>query len=159
MPGPANVQDLSRALEGGAEVVCDHDDGHALPAVQIAEGLVQVLGGGGVQARDGFVQNQQPPCGAEGPGQKDPLLLPAGEVPVALVLQLQNAQLSQVHQGLGLLGGGVEKAEAFAVQAPGENDLQDGGGEVLLGPGLLGEVANRAALQLRRTADLPGLGP
>ena len=84
-----------------------HDDGHALLLIQIGQGLVEVLGGGGVQAGNGLVQNQQLTSGAQGPGQQHPLLLPAGEVPVAGVLQFQNAQLAQVHHGLGPLGRGV----------------------------------------------------
>ena len=146
----ADVQDAFRVPEGGAKIVGNHDHGHALLLIQIVQGFVKVLGGGGVQPGDGLVQNQKPAGGAEGPGQKHPLLLAAGEVPVALASQFQGPQLPQVHQRLGPLGGGVEEPQPLPVQKAGEDHLLHRGGEVPLGLGLLGEVAHRPPLQLRR---------
>ena len=45
-----------------------------------------------------------------------------------------------------------------AVEEAGEDHLLDRGGEVLLGPGLLGQIADGAPLELRRPEDLPGQG-
>ena len=152
------MQHRSGAAEGGFEIVGHHDDGCALFLVEVGQRLVEVLGGGGVQAGDGFIQDQQGTGGAQGPGQQHPLLLTAGEVPVALVLELQDAQLAHVHEGRGFLGGGVEKAHALAVEAAREDHLPHGGGEVPLGPGLLGQIPQAPLPQLRGAPDLTGEG-
>ena len=63
-----------------------HDDGHALPAVEIGEGLIKILGRGRVQSSDGLVQDQQPAGGTQRPAQQHPLLDPllaAGNRPSA----------------------------------------------------------------------------
>ena len=134
-----------------------HDNGHALLLIQIGQGLIEILGGGGVQPGDGFIQNQQLPCGAQRPRQQHPLLLTAGEIPVAGVLQFQNAQLTQIHHGLRPLGRGVEKVQSLSVQTAGENHLQHRGGKVPLGAGLLGQVADSAVPQRLRVFNNAGL--
>ena len=47
------------------------------------------------------------------------------------------------------MGRGVEKMQPLPVQAAGEHHLQHGGGEIPLGTGLLGQVADGSVLQGR----------
>ena len=91
----ADVEHGSGAAEGGLQIMGDHDDGHAFRFVQIGQGFVEILGGRGIQTGDGLVQDQKTAGGAQGAGQQDALLLTAGEVEIALVLQFQNAQLTR----------------------------------------------------------------
>ena len=153
------MEDGGSVPQGAADVVGHHHHGHALGAVEIPQGAVQVVGGGGVQARHRFVQHQQVPCRAQGPGQQHPLLLAAGQFPIALVLQLQNAQLAHVLQGLGLLGRGIEEFPPPGAEKAGQHHLADGGGKVLLCPGLLGQIADGPPAEAFVQADLPGQGP
>ena len=152
------MQHRPGAAQGGPQIVGHHHHRHALLPVQVGEGLVQILGRGGVQAGNGLVQDQQAAGGTQGPGQQHPLLLAAGEIPVALVLQLQNPQLAHVHQCRGLLGGGVEEPQPLLVQAAREDHFIHRGREVPLGPGLLGQIAHGSLPQFRRPENLPGLG-
>ena len=154
----ADMQYPAGTFQGGLEVMGHHHHRHALLAVEVGQKLIKVLGGGRVQTGDRLVQDQKAPGGAQRPGQQCPLLLAAGEIPVALVLELQDAELSHIHQGLGLLGGGVEKPEALAVEAPGQDHLIHRGRKVPLGLRLLGQVSDGALLQLRRAEDLARLG-
>ena len=55
-------------------------------------------------------------------------------------------------------GRGVEKMQPLPVQAAGEHHLQHGGGEIPLGPGLLGKVADGPVLQRRGVLNGAALG-
>ena len=130
-----------------------HDDGDALFFVEIVQRAVQILRGGRVKAGHRLVQDQQLAGGAQGPGQQDTLLLTAGQLPVAPILQFQDAQLAHVHQGLGLLGAGVEEPPLPCAEEAGKHHLADGGGEILLGPGLLGQIPDGAGGKGRGGGD------
>ena len=105
----SNVQNRPGTAQSGLEIMGYHDHGHAFLFIEVRKGLIEILGRCRIQAGNGLIQNQQLSGGAQGTGQQHPLLLTAGELPVALVLELQNAQLAHVHQGLGFLGRRVEK--------------------------------------------------
>ncbi len=130
-------------MQGALQVVGHHDDGQPLIFVEIGQRPVQILCGGGVQPRHRLVQDQQPPGGAQRPCQQHPLLLSAGQLPVAPILQFQYPQLAHVHQRLRLLGGGVEEPPSTGAEKARQHYLADGGGKIPLSLGLLGQIAHR----------------
>ena len=140
--------------QGTAYIVCHRHDGDALLLVQVFQRAVQLLGCSRVQPRHRLVQDQQFTGGAQGTRQQHPLLLPAGQLPVAPVLQLQHAQLAHVHQRGGLLLRRVEKPHAPAAEKAAAHYLHHRGGKVLLRLCLLGQIADGAGAQGGRTYDL-----
>ena len=141
------VEDVGGVPQGAADVVGHRHDGDALLLVQIVQRAVQLLRRRRVKPRHRLIQYQQLPGGAQRPRQQHPLLLPAGQFPVAAILQLQHAQLAHVHQRLGLLLGRVEKPHAPAAEKAAAHHLRHRGGEVLLRLRLLGRIADSAGAQ------------
>ena len=82
------MEDGGSMGQGAAQVVGHHDDGQPFFLVEIVQRAVQVLGGSGVQPRHRLIQHQQLSGGAQRSCQQHPLLLPAGQLTVAPVLQL-----------------------------------------------------------------------
>ena len=74
----AGVEDKVCIAQGVFHVVGHHDDGDALGLVEVGQCAVEILGGGGIQARHRLIQDQQLSGCAQGPGQEYPLLLAAG---------------------------------------------------------------------------------
>ena len=134
------MENVIGVFQGVLQVVGHHDDGDALGAVQVRQRAVHVVGGLRVKARHRLVQDQQLPRRAQGPGQQHPLLLSAGQLPVAAVFQLQHTQLAHVHQRLGFFGGGVEEPALPGAEEARQHHLVHRGGEVPLGAGLLGQI-------------------
>ena len=154
----AGVQNMVGVAQGAAYIVCHRHDGDALLLVQVFQRAVQLLSRRRVQPRHRLVQDQQFPGGAQGTRQQHPLLLPAGQLPVAPVLQLQHAQLAHVHQRGGLLLRRVEKPHAPAAEKAAAHYLRHRGGKVLLRLCLLGQIADGSAPQGRGAHDLAGQG-
>ena len=121
--------------------------------MEVGERAVQVLRGGRVEPRDRLIEDQQLPRRAQGAREQHALLLPAGELAVAAVLQLKNPELAEIHKRPRLLGGGIEEAAAARAQKAREHDLAHRRGEVLLRARLLRQIADGAAAQGRVELD------
>ena len=123
----------------------DHDDGDALP-VKRSDDFVHLRRGLGVQTGDRLIQQQAFPGGAQGPGQKHPLLLPAGELPVAFPGKLGHAHPLQILRGQGFFRLGVEGPQAAPALEARKHDLLHGSGEIPLHLGLLGQISDFGGL-------------
>ena len=143
----AEVKDVAGVAEGGVDVVGDHDDRDARLLIDAGDLGVEAPRRDRVQAGDRLVEQDQFLGGTHGAGQKDALLLAAGQVPVALVLQVQDLQGFHILPGARFFRAGVEGPQAHAVEAAGQDDFPHAGGEVLLDLGLLGQVADLSRLQ------------
>ena len=150
-----DVQDRVRLAQSASHIVRDHDDRHLLFFVEVAQGLIEILRGGGVETRDRLVQNEQAVRRAQGAREQHALLLSAGKLAVAAVLQLQHAELAHVHQRRALLRGGVEKVQPALVGKAREHDLAHRSGKIALRARLLRKVAD-GARALRGAVDRAG---
>ena len=83
--------------EGFGAVVGDQHRRHPKAAVQLGDQRAHLAAQVFVQGREGFVQQQHPRLRRQSAGQRDPLLLPAGELidpPPAVVAHLHLLQES-----------------------------------------------------------------
>ena len=107
--GGGHLLDLSRAHDGHAVtegqgfflVVRDQNRGHAGQAQQSPEILASGVAQPGVQVGKGFVQEEQGGTGGQRAGQRDPLLLPPGEL-----MGSATFEHGEAHQGQGFAGAG-----------------------------------------------------
>ena len=132
----------------------DHNDGDTVLVVQPGDELVQLRRGLGVQPRSRLIQQQHGAGGAQGAGQQDPLLLAAGQLPVAAPGQGRDVQLFQGMFSKLLFCPAVKGASAAAPLAAGEHDLPYRGWEVLLDLGLLRQIADLVGSQPVACQDL-----
>ena len=84
---------------------------------------------------------------AHGTGKQDPLLLAAGEVPVALILQVRNFQSLHVFTGPFFFHTGIKRPQSHPVEASGHHDLPDTCRKVLLDLSLLGKITDLCRFQ------------
>ena len=119
----------------------DHDDGDALP-VKLGDDFIHLRRCFGVQTGDRLIQQQAFPGGAQCPGQEHPLLLPAGEIPVAFSGELCHAHPLQILRCQRFFRFGVEGPQAAPALEARKHDLLHGCGEIPLHLGLLGQIAD-----------------
>ena len=132
--------------QGNPHVMRNHDNGNAL-TVQLLDDFVHLRRGLGIQTGNGFIQQEALLGGAQRPCQQHPLLLPAGQLPVAPALKALQPKLFQIGAGCGLFFLGVEGSPAPLPLETGKHNFQHRGGEIPLHLGLLGQIANLGGLQ------------
>ena len=76
---------------GGVDIVGDHDDADIVAEVYKLDKIVHLPGGDGVKPGDRLVQQKKLFGGAESTGKKHPLLLAAGQLPIAPLRQIGDA--------------------------------------------------------------------
>ena len=150
------MQHVRGVVQCGFQVVRDHDDRDPF-LMQLADDLVHLGRRFGVQAGDRLIQQQAFPGGAQGAGQKHPLLLPAGKLPVAPAFKSAQAQPFQIPGGHRLFLPGVKGPQAALPLKAGADDLLYRGRKIPLHLGLLGQVANFRGAQPFH-ANGPGQG-
>ena len=143
----SQMQDFGSVLHGGRYIVGDHDDRYAGLFIDPFHHIIQASGHYGIQARRRLIQQDQLPGRAQGPGQKDSLLLAAGQVPVAAAGQIGNLQSIHMPHGLFLLRGGIKGRQAMGTQKTRHDHFPDAGREILLDLGLLGQIADFRSFQ------------
>ena len=87
--------------------------------------------------------------------RRTPLLLAAGELPVAAPGQMLDLHAADILPGQLLVSPGVEGPHALPSLAAGKDDLIDAGGEIPLNQGLLGQVADLILMKTVPREDLP----
>ena len=86
----------------------------------------------GIKPGNRLVQKQHFPCGAQRTGKQHPLLLPAGQLPIAPLCKLRDLHLFHRSRRKLLFFFAVKGTAATASLTPGENDFSHGCREVLL---------------------------
>ena len=132
----------------------DHDDGHAVVPVQLAERLIELCGSGRIQARDGLVEHEDFMSGQKAPGKKNALLLSSGELAVAAAGQVFNVKLGENIRGLLLFFLGEERPPALVPQKTGHDDLADRRRKIPLHLAHLRQISDTAASLAAIDADL-----
>ena len=117
--------------------------------------MVHLVGGKGVEPRDGLVEQQQLSGGTQGAREQHALLLSARKLAVAVLGEVLDAELFHVALGQGALFPAVEGAQPHAVLAAREHDLAHRGREVALHLGLLRQIADLPRAQAVGKADRP----
>ena len=148
-----DVENVAGLLHGNGNIVGDHDDGNAVLVVQIGDQLIHLRRHQRIQTGNRLVQQKDFLRRAQRPGQQHPLLLTAGEIPVAALFKALDAKALHGGAGLFLFRGGVEGRKAPAALETGENDLPHGGGEILLHQGLLGKISHLVVTQSLAKGD------
>ena len=136
------MQDMGCVGQDVFQVMGDHQNRYFLFPVDAGDELVHFLGHDRVKAGDRLVQQQELPGSAQGPGQKNPLLLAAGQIPVAPFFQRQQVQKFHFFVGVLPVLAGVERRKMDLVLASGQDNFADAGRKVFLGGGLLGQIAD-----------------
>ena len=136
----------------GVDFVGGEDDGDA-GVVEVVEQVHHIVAGFDIHAGGGFVQQQEFGAAAQGAGQKDALLLPAGQLPDVPFRQVGDAQ--PFHHIVGQL--------AFLTPIPGEPGVDhrpphqhgflDGNGEVPIYRRQLRHIAGPVAAAARPVID------
>ncbi len=78
-----DVQDMAGVLQRRVQVMGDHHNSDAIFVIELLNECIHFRCHLGIKAGDRFIQKQHFLRGAQGAGEQDPLLLAAGERPVA----------------------------------------------------------------------------
>lgn len=140
------MQHVGGVFYSGFHVVGNHENGDAVFPVQLGDQLIQLQLCLGIQPRDRLVQYQHFLSCPQSPCQKHPLLLAAGEFPIAPLCQMRDAQPFHVVQCQLFFLLGIKRAEAAVIQAAGTDDFQHRCGKVPLYCRLLGQIADLVRL-------------
>ena len=134
------MQDMGGIAKRSIDIVGDHDDSDACLLIDTGDLRIQAPGRDRIETRHGLVQQDELLRCAHGPRQQDALLLPPGQVPIALVLQVQDLKRLHVLSGAFFFRTGIKRAQPHPVQTPGEHHLPHTGGKILLNLCLLRQV-------------------
>ena len=118
--------------------MADHQDGDLI--VKILEQPEEVRLPLGVDAGRGFVQQQQPGPGNQGPRDENPLALAAGKLPYFFVRQMAHLQALQGFHGLPAVGGGIPPPAFAGTELAHQDHIQGGDGEIAVDVHVLGHI-------------------
>ena len=133
---------MGGTAQGSLQIVRDHHDGDSVLPIEVGNQLIHLRRDLRIEARDGFIEEEQLSCGAERPGKQGPLLLSAGQLPVAAPGQRLDLHAADVLPRERLVLRSVEGAKPLPSLTAGEDNLIDAGREVPLHHGLLRQIAN-----------------
>ena len=125
----------------GVDFVGGHDDGDAL-VVQLVEEVEELVAGLDVDADGGFVEEEQGWVADEGAGEKDALLLAAGEFTDVSLAQVVDAEALQHAADEFLVLATVPRIERVGHGEAHDDGLFHGDGEVPVDGLELGNVAD-----------------
>ena len=120
--------------------------------VQFVEQVHHFVPGFDVHAAGGFVQQQQFRVADQGSGQKDPLLLAAGEFPDVAAVEVGNAQPCHHFPGQFPVLLAMPGQQGIAAGAAHQHYFLDGYGKVPVDGFQLGDIAGRGAFAAGRRA-------
>ena len=152
------MQNMAGILNGGGNIVRDHHNADALPPIQLGNKLIHFCRHLRVKAGNRFIQQQHFPGGAQGSGQQHTLLLAARKLAIAALCQRFDLHFLNIfpRQLFFLLV--VKRAQAAARLTAGKHDFLHAGRKILLGSGLLGQIADLVLLQPITCFDFTGNG-
>ena len=143
----SQMQNMRSIFERGVNIVGDHDDCNTSGFIDVGDLGIQTSGRDRVKSRHRFIQKDQFLGSAHGACQQHPLLLTSGQIPVALVLQIQDLQCLHVFPCSFFFRTGIERPKAHPVKTAGKDDFPHTGRKILLDLGLLGQVADFCRFQ------------
>ncbi len=141
--------DAVAAGDAAAEVVGDHDEGEVDFLFEGFEEGEEFFLAGLVDAGRGFIEEEDFRLIDQGAGDKDALLLAAGEAPDGLVGELEHFDGGEGFLDIFFLLFGEAAEESFAADEAEGDDLADGDGEGPIDGVALWDVADEGAVGAR----------
>ena len=109
------MENVRGVAHGFVDVVRDHDDGNAVAEVHKLDEIIHLTCGDGVKPRHRLVEQQELFRRAQRAGEKDSLLLAAGQRVIARVGKLFDAHTLHVHLHVLAVGLAVKQPPAEGI--------------------------------------------